>query len=55
MNLTSLLYRIARLMRDANAISRGPSAIGARLVRKALMRRSNSFINSITRLPNGRR
>jgi len=51
MRLTSALYRIARLMRDANALSRGPSAFGARLVRKALLRRSNSFINRITRLP----
>lgn len=32
---TSGLYRVARLMRDANAIRRGPEAVLKRQVRKS--------------------
>lgn len=53
MKLTSWLYRLARLERDANAIAKGPEAIGARAVRKALMRRAGGLINRLTRV--GRR
>jgi hypothetical protein len=35
MSLTSALFRLARLSADARAVSRGPGAVGKRLVRKA--------------------
>ena len=34
-DITSLLYKLARLSRDVNAVKRGPTAVGKRLVRKA--------------------
>lgn len=34
MNITSALYRIARLSRDLNAVQKGPTAVGKRAVRK---------------------
>lgn len=35
MNVTSALYRLARLSRDFAAVQKGPAAVGKRLVRKA--------------------
>ena len=55
MKLTSAFYRIARLLRDANAISRGPSAVGARMMRRALLKMAARPINKLTRLPRRRR
>lgn len=49
MRLSSLLYGLARRMRDANAISRGPEAIGKRLMRKSLYRLAGSIINRLIR------
>ena len=36
--LRSLLYALARLLGDVNAISRGPDAVARRIVRKSLYR-----------------
>ncbi len=44
-SLRSFLYFLARLIGDANAISRGPSAIVKRVIRKALGRGMGSIIN----------
>ena len=38
MSITSSLFRAARLSADLRAISRGPDAIGKRIVRKAVGR-----------------
>ena len=38
MKLRAPLYWLARLLGDANAVSKGPGAIGRRLVRKAAWR-----------------
>lgn len=38
MNVTSFLFRAARLSADARAVSKGPKATGKRLVRKAVGR-----------------
>jgi len=43
------LYTLARLMGDANAISRGPSAIGKRMIRKYAYRSLSRFLNRILR------
>jgi len=46
MRLTSLLFKMARLGADANAISKGPEAVAKRAVRKAKIRglaRTNFF------------
>lgn len=47
--LRSLLYFLARLLGDANAISKGPSAIAKRVVRKAAGRKLGSILNRIIR------
>ena len=38
MSITSKLFKLARLSADARAVSRGPEAVGKRLVRKAVGR-----------------
>lgn len=35
MNVTNTLYKLARASADARAISRGPGAVGKRILRKA--------------------
>lgn len=38
MSLTSWLFQLARTSADARAVSRGPEAVGKRVVRKAIGR-----------------
>ena len=38
MSITSGLFRLARLSADARAVSKGPKAVGKRIVRKAVGR-----------------
>lgn len=47
MKLSSLLYRLARLGRDANAISRGPHAFVKRQIRKVLYKEAGKVINKV--------
>jgi hypothetical protein len=47
MNINSIskaLYTAARLSRDVNAVSRGPRAVGNRIVRKAAYRKVNGLL-----------
>ncbi len=44
-SLRSILYFLARLLGDAQAISRGPGAILKRVMRKALGRGMGGIIN----------
>jgi hypothetical protein len=46
MNLTSALYKAARLSADARAISKGPGAVGKRIIRKAVYRKTNGMLAS---------
>jgi len=39
MSLRALLYRLASLLGDLNAVKKGPQAIAKRIVRKAVYRR----------------
>ena len=48
-SLTSLLFRAARLSADGRAIRKGPAAIGKRIIRKQVYKRSNGFIAGILR------
>jgi hypothetical protein len=41
MSFTSALFRAARLSADGRAISKGPAAIGRRIVRKTVYRHVN--------------
>lgn len=45
MTLRSALYRLARLLGDLQAFSRGPRAIIDRLARKELHKRAGAAIN----------
>jgi len=48
MRLTSLLFKMARVSADANAIRRGPAAVAKRAIRKGKIRglaRTNFFRN----------
>lgn len=45
--MRSLLYTLARLLGDAQAISKGPSAIARRVVRKAAWRGFGSIMNKV--------
>lgn len=47
--LSSALYKAARLSRDINAVSRGPGAIGRRLVRKGAGRAVNGGLARLLR------
>lgn len=47
--MRSLLYTLARLLGDAQAISKGPSAIAKRVVRKAAWRSFGSIMNRIVK------
>jgi len=48
-SLRSQLYRTARILGDLDAASRGPSAYGRRVVRKAAYRKSSSATRSLMR------
>lgn len=48
-SLRSGLYTLARLMGDANAISRGPAAIGKRIIRKAAYKSLGRLLNRFLR------
>jgi hypothetical protein len=47
MTLRALLYRALSLSNDARAVSRGPTAVGKRLVRKAAYRATTRGMRSI--------
>jgi hypothetical protein len=50
MNINSIskaLYTAARLSRDVNAVSRGPKAMGHRVVRKAAYRGMGSVLSRL--------
>lgn len=45
--MRSLLYTLARLLGDANAVSKGPAAVAKRIVRKAAWRSFGSIMNKV--------
>ncbi len=47
MTLRTLLYRLARLLGDLNALHRGPRAVAKRMVRRALGRAAGKAINEL--------
>lgn len=47
MSLSRFLYRLARVSRDINAVSRGPRAFGKRAARKLLGRAAGKLINKL--------
>lgn len=49
MSITSLLFRAARLSADARAIRKGPTAVGKRIVRKQVYKRTNGTIARLLR------
>jgi hypothetical protein len=46
MGITSALYKAARLSADMRAVSKGPKAMGRRVVRKAVYRKTNGLVAS---------
>ena len=48
-NLTSVLYRAARLSNTARALSRGPAALAKRQVRRRVYRANGSFLGRLLR------
>lgn len=48
-SIRSLLYALARLLGDVNAVTRGPAAIGKRIVRKAAYRAGARGIEKLLR------
>ena len=48
-SLRSQLYRSARILGDLEAASRGPSAYGKRVVRRAAYRKSGSLTRQLLR------
>ena len=44
-SLRRLLYQLASLLGDLNAVSRGPGATGKRLVRKSLTKSGFKLLN----------
>jgi hypothetical protein len=44
-DISRVLYRMARTSRDINAVSRGPRAVGKRLIRKGAGRKVGGFLN----------
>lgn len=48
-SITSMLYKAARLSADARAVSRGPAAVGKRIVRKQVYKSVNAPLNKILR------
>ena len=47
MSILSTFYKMARMFNDANAVSKGPSAIGKRLVRKQSFKSLSSILRKI--------
>lgn len=48
-SLTSLLFRAARLSADGRALRKGPAAVGKRLVRKQVYKRTNGIVAALLR------
>ncbi|MDQ0241184.1 hypothetical protein J2S94_003277 [Arthrobacter bambusae] len=48
-SLTSLLFRAARLSADGRALRKGPAAVGKRLVRKQVYKRTNGLLAALLR------
>jgi len=48
--LRSEMYRTARIMGDAEAMQKGPTSYGKRVLRKQMYRRSNSATRKLLRL-----
>ncbi len=48
--LRSEMYRTARIMGDVEAMQKGPSAYGKRVLRKQMYRRSNSATRQLLRM-----
>lgn len=44
------MYRTARILGDAEAMQKGPTAYGKRVMRKQMYRRSNSATRQILRM-----
>jgi hypothetical protein len=49
-SLRSQLYRAARDLGNVEAVSKGPSAVGKRYVRRAAYRRTNAGLASVLRV-----
>ena len=47
MKILSMFYKIARMFNDVNAVSKGPSAIGKRVVRKQSFKSLSSILRKI--------
>ena len=47
MSILSAFYKIARMFNDVNAVSRGPSAIGKRVIRKQSFKSLASILRKI--------
>lgn len=45
--ISDMLYKAARLSRDVNAVTRGPGAIGRRIVRKGAGRAVNGPLQQV--------
>lgn len=45
--ISNVLYKAARLSRDVNAVTRGPGAIGRRIVRKGAGRAVNGPLQQV--------
>lgn len=45
--ISGVLYKAARLSRDVNAVTRGPGAIGRRIVRKGAGRAVNGPLQQV--------
>lgn len=48
-SLTSLLFQAARLSADGRALRKGPAAVGKRIVRKQVYRRTNGIVAALLR------
>jgi hypothetical protein len=46
-SLRRLLYQLASLLGDVNAISKGPNAIAKRIVRKTVTRKAGKLMNRL--------
>jgi hypothetical protein len=49
-SLRSQLYRSARILGDLEAMEKGPSAYGKRVVRKAAYRKSSSLTRTLLKM-----
>jgi hypothetical protein len=48
-SLTSLLFQAARLSADGRALRKGPAAVGKRVVRKQVYKRTNGLLAMLLR------